>query len=543
MAKRLITIFLQTLALLLFLTACQNDQADGPQGGETAAQGDKVKISFRITTAGNQKQTRADWRDDNTNDRDEEMMHVWTVIMVDNATDKIVEILSCKPTYNGISTDDNDREWDQVFEKELPAGNTYRFYSFANIGASKLEELLVLPASSVPVPATSDVVASSVPASDTFLYQSGSNNIPQTGDGTIVDNVIVSLGANGKTYNDLTATEDPFGFGSKGIPMSNVQTYTVPSTSETKDLIVIRMFAKIEVQVYNDGDNSATIHSVSLTDVTPNVSNNLKLLPRLTLGANTMDYVHKDIQPNLGTTSKGNVTCTFTSENVVAATGHKSTDATPSPVKFTFYVNESAAPGNGSGLFYLTLGIKTGSGEDVVYSHALINQSGKTEADDDAWHYIARNDYRIIPVILTDWEFRIEPIAFVPIGGYPAVLLSSDAQKATFSTGGMIALQPFVKKRTETTWRDFDNSEVNPGVGDSWNESITWKNDNGSKVSGTDNNIIKTPFTYDPVTKYIIGELNNGLSKSEKTAVTITVKLGTDPQYTYSFTCDVNLQK
>ena len=254
-----------------------------------------------------------------------------------------------------------------------------------------------------------------------------------------------------------------------------------------------------------------------------------------------MGFVHKDIQPNLATTSRGNLTYTPASDKDVTATGHRSDDGTP--VIFTFYVNESNAPDNGSGLFYLTLGIKTGTGEDVVYSHALINQPDKTSTDNDAWNYIARNDYRIIPVILTDWEFRIEPIAFVPIGGYPATLLSSDAQKATFSTGGMIALQPFVKKRTDTTWRDFEDSEVKPKEVDAWNESITWKNNDGTKVSGTDK-IIKMPFTYDPVAKCIIGELNNDLSGTEKTAVTITVKLGTAPtQYTYSFTCDVNLQK
>ena len=34
---------------------------------------------------------------------------------------------------------------------------------------------------------------------------------------------------------------------------------------------------------------------------------------------------------------------------------------------------------------------------------------------------------------------------FKGYAGYPATLLSSDALTATFNTGGMIALQPFVK--------------------------------------------------------------------------------------------------
>ena len=318
--------------------------------------------------------------------------------------------------------------------------------------------------------------------------------------------------------------------------MSNVQRIEI--TGDTSiDLIVIRMLAKIEVDVYNDGETAATIHSISLTDVTPNIDNNLMLLPSLTSGANTMENVHSDIRPNLGTTSKGNITYSFTTDNVVEATGHKSTGTGQTPVKFIFYVNESVAPDNGSGLFYLSLGIKTGTGEDVVYTHALIdnrNVEGKT----GSWNYIARNDYRIIPVVLTDWQFRIEPIAFVPIDGYPAVTLSSDALKATFSTGGFIALQPYVKKRTDTEWRDFSNPEVQV-------QSVSWKTkgDATENPSG-DGKMIKTPFAYDSSTYYIIGELNNNLSSGTyTTAVTVTVKLGpSGSQFTYSFTCDVILQ-
>jgi hypothetical protein len=143
-----------------------------------------------------------------------------------------------------------------------------------------------------------------------------------------------------------------------------------------------------------------------------------------------------------------------------------------------------------------------------------------------------------------------------PIGGYPTGTASSDGLKVTFNAGGMIALQPFVKKRTESNWRDFGNAEVNPGVevttGDpatldveaSWNASITWKNSNGTKQSGNDC-IIKTPFTYDSANKCFVGELNSDKvnSGNNKTAVTITVKLGPPDgaQFTYSFTCDVNI--
>ena len=100
--------------------------------------------------------------------------------------------------------------------------------------------------------------------------------------------------------------------------------------------------------------------------------------------------------------------------------------------------------------------------------------------------------------------------------------LSSDGLKATFSTGGLIALQPFVKKRTEDTWLDFGNPEV---------EFIS--------VSMSDDTFFETPFAYDPVTGWIIGEMKY-VTGTHRTAVTVTVKLG--GLFTYSFTCDVILQ-
>lgn len=154
------------------------------------------------------------------------------------------------------------------------------------------------------------------------------------------------------------------------------------------------------------------------------------------------------------------------------------------------------------------------------------------------FNVIRRNDWIHIPVHLTDWQFRVEPLAFAPIAGYPAKTLSSDALTATFSTGGMIALQPFVKKYNDPTWLDFDNSQVRL-VG------ISWQNSDGRNVSGNDK-IVKTAFAYDYVTKCIIGELNNGITTGGeyKTTFTIDVELGpSSSPYNYTFTFNVILNK
>lgn len=158
----------------------------------------------------------------------------------------------------------------------------------------------------------------------------------------------------------------------------------------------------------------------------------------------------------------------------------------------------------------------------------------------NGFNVIRRNDWIHIPVVLTDWQFRVEPLAFVPIAGYPAKTVSSDGLTATFSTGGMIALQPFVKKYNDGTWRDFGDSEIR-------NVSITWRSHAGSE------DMIATPFMYDPVTRSIIGELNNTLATDTyKTSVTVSAQFAgpKDPNtgeitlwYDYTFTFNVILQK
>ena len=542
------------------LMACQSDDTT-EQGGGLQSDG-TVRVHLKVGVAGS-KTTRA-WTDKEADDA--EMMNVWTVVAVnnDNTSDdynKVVSIWACKPKGEGQEKID-----DYV---ELPAVGTYRFYSFGNMSPNVVKDLLGLnpivadpgsvrtrgvgkkyddgstPGQTNDRNATGNVTSYvSATAGDTF-YSDDNTYKPNEFYKIPFDAgvKISSDAANARTVNvagnnfDVDADN---GYGAKGVPMSNAQTITVTAETTSIELIVIRMLAKMELQVFNDGNTDVTIKSFTLQDVTKNMDNNLKLLPNLTSGANTMEYKHGDIQPNLGTAA---TTADLTlypkgPEARVAKTGHKTTDGTLNPVTFTFYVNESAAPTNASGLFYLTLGIDMGGGT-VEYRHALIDQKGSTSDDDNKWNWIARNDYRKIPIVLTDWQFRIEPIALTPIAGYPAILLSSDALTATFSTGGPIALKPYVNKQTESAWRDFSDPEVQV-------VSVSWK----TKGDATENpsgagKMILSPFAYDDTSQYIIGELNNGITTSGtyETAITVTVKLGpTGSQYTYSFTCNVVLQ-
>lgn len=202
-----------------------------------------------------------------------------------------------------------------------------------------------------------------------------------------------------------------------------------------------------------------------------------------------------------------------------------------------FYVNETDASfTTTNNQFSIRLKIRRGSHtEELRYGMTTPYIDGTTGGN--GFNVIRRNDWIHIPIHLTDWQFRVEPLAFVPIGGYPATMLSSDALTATFSTGGYIILQPFAQKNNDGTWRDFTDKEVTF-------VSLTWKNSDGTNVSGT-GKIFETAPTYDAASGRILGVLNNSLAAGTyKTSVTVNVKLGSSgSQYDYAFTFNVILQK
>ena len=202
-----------------------------------------------------------------------------------------------------------------------------------------------------------------------------------------------------------------------------------------------------------------------------------------------------------------------------------------------FYVNETDASfTTTNNQFSIRLKIRRGSHtEELRYGMTTPYIDGTTGGN--GFNVIRRNDWIHIPIHLTDWQFRVEPLAFVPIGGYPATMLSSDALTATFSTGGYIILQPFAQKNNDGTWRDFTDKEVTF-------VSLTWKNSDGTNVSGT-GKIFETAPTYDAASGRILGVLNNSLAAGTyKTSVTVNVKLGpSGSQYDYAFTFNVVLQK
>lgn len=477
--KRFRLSYLLILPALMMLASCQSEDEvnEVKSGGEPVLKEGYAQVKLHISPAGSDNnanaRTRDGWRDPIA--KDEEMMNIWTVVIVNDATDVVEQIISCKPTGSYTAGKDDDREVDPI--ATLPLG-TYRFYSFANIGGTKLETLLNLPTGSVPTPSSDEIVSNAVgdtpatgggPISDLgHVYKSNNNPNQATAD------VDINAAVSGNKFANFDTTDDN-GFGSYGIPMSNVQTATITS-STTLDLIVVRMLAKIELRFYNVTGKDINIKKITFKDVTKNptgTETNLKLLPNLTAN-NTMEYSHGDIQTNLNTsyTQREDIVFTYTTPELLKVnkeysvlTDPKLASETGKYTSVSFYVNESAAPtdnGLNGGLFNVELELDNddyryaliSSGEN---SGITIDANGNVTYDTkraDNWTYIARNDYRVIPIVLDGYRLEMIPYDFPEIGVYPASVyvtnpsarISQQIYQMDFHDYGHFHLLPTVKR-------------------------------------------------------------------------------------------------
>ena len=457
--KRLHIYSILALTFLLALTACQQDDEDNKGGGAKGA----ALVTLRLGTAEMENTTRA-WNDDNAETDRSEMMYNWTVLLMSNG--------QIKYKFTGTPTE-NNAEIDNVCTEVMMNSGAYTVFSFANISEESLKTLLGVSSLEVGT-ALTDVA---------------------------IESATATIDANGKTPSDLTA-DNAFGFGSKGIPMSNKQVLEVPTTGTVeKDLIVVRMVAKLEFVFFNrtaadDGQaEDFTVKSVSISDITKGSANNLKLLPNLNnVGTNAEDkmtFIHGDIKPNLSTG--------ITTEEVkyvpTTALSVKSTDTYDisklpgnanyaSAKKFVFYVNESQlASGKQfelnvelpNGDYRYTL-VSTGTDAGLSVGKDPANPGGNENATTtpvtetkraDDWTYIARNDYRVIPIVLDNYRLELVPYDFPAIGVYPVSVKTLDEatnlHEILFHDYGHFHLVPHVYRGT--AWAGTASNAAYPWAG------------------------------------------------------------------------------
>lgn len=366
-------IFTYMLALFstLALTGCFEDSNDDCQG---QAESSKTQVELRLAASASSPTrasgningvTRATWVDTNAAPEGE-MMHNCFVVIVQNG--KIQNIVERDFSANG--------EQEATTIKTVVAKGAATFYSFANISRADigLEGINSFPAE--------------LPAGFDNMYYKVEGNTS-------------SISGN-------------------GIPMSNKQTATIDDNTRTISLEVIRMMAKVQLQFTNDTGYDLNVKSVTLTDITENVADNIGLLPKMEAN---------EVVPNINaaaTYADFTLTMDGTNGKEVKNGAHLNT---------TFYVNESVAHTPN----YFVLSINTDKG-------TVTKRIAMTK-----WHQIARNDYLVIPVRLVDYRIEIEPQVFTAIGVIPELKYEADRITATFKSYGEFHLKLHVYKRSDNT--------------------------------------------------------------------------------------------
>lgn len=318
------------LMVLAFLSACSTDSADpilGGSGGDN--QGDKVTVHMTLSTAPSSgtRATKLTWEDG----VDAENMKSWVVAFVKD--NKVVSYAE------NTDVSDNNRIKDDVIIKDLPKGDIYQVYSFANLTATEL-----------------GISKGAEVHFDTKQWKMNGNGF------------------------DVTKN---------GIPMSNKQEVKIDASGkpDKTELWVVRMLAKVTLRFKNPSATPLVINEITISDITKNSNKNgdkenIKLLPIHT----DADKDQVVCSPNLvEQAATQNYTYTLPSPKTIKAgvTDYKSEN------EVSFYVNESKA-GNTSKYFIINLNTSAG-----VKRYALFQDWTTIARNDHHILPISLDDYKL----------------------------------------------------------------------------------------------------------------------------------------------------
>ena len=384
--------------------------------------------------------TRAAWETD-TEALPGEMMKSWFVVVVQNG--KIEKIITSDLKSLGVT----EVEKDQVFV-ELNKGET-TFYSFANI---KPEEIGLDASTSV---------GQQLPAGfDEKTYQ---------------------MNGNSQLFHQLMTPEFQ-----NGYPMSNKQMVNITDNQQVISLEVIRMMAKVQLSITNATDHAIVLKTITLSDVTQNGNQNIKLLPNVDS--------NNQLQVNLANSAKkGTITLTAAENNGITIKERAMQTA-------CFYMNESLVDkGEDGGNRYFILSLTTvdeATGITSNQRYAMLS-----------WNEIRRNDYLKIPIKLEDYQIRWTVEAFSPIGVLPKVKDDGENLSLDFGYYGEFHIKPEVIKLSRTGSQTLSVSEWQMGTDATGSDGWTLKEQNPQGADGV--NIFDRSPAWIPSAYRLEGEMGN----------------------------------
>lgn len=397
-------------------------------------------LSSQTSQSSRSSLTRAGWETD-TEALPGEMMKSWFVVVVQNG--KIEKIIT-----SDLKSGVTEVEKDQVFV-ELNKGET-TFYSFANI---KPEDIGLDASTSVGQQLPADF--------DERTYQ---------------------MDGNSRLFR-LLMTPDF----ANGYPMSNKQMVNITDNQQVINLEVIRMVAKVQLSITNATDHDIVLKSITLSDVTLNGNQNIKLLPNVDSanelkGVNLADGV-----------AKGPITLTAAENNGITIKERAMQTA-------CFYMNESLVDKGEDGgnryfiLSLTTIDAATGTTSNQRYAMLL-------------WNEIRRNDYLKIPIKLEDYQIKWTVEAFSPIGVLPKVKDDGENLSLDFGYYGEFHIKPEVIKLSRTGSQTLSVSEWQMGTDETGSDGWKLQEQNPQGADGV--NIFDRSPAWVPSAYRLEGEMGN----------------------------------
>ena len=398
-------------------------------------------LSSQTSQSSRSSLTRAAWETD-TEALPGEMMKSWFVVVVQNG--KIEKIITSDLKSLGVT----EVEKDQVFV-ELSKGET-TFYSFANL---KLSELGLDVGTSV------------------------GQNLPAD-----FDEKTLQMDGNSQLFHQLMTPDL-----SDGYPMSNKQVVNITGNQQVINLEVIRMVAKVQLSITNATDHAINLKTITLSDVTLNGNQNIKLLPNVD-SANELKGV------NLADgAAKGTITLTAAENNGITIEARAKQTA-------CFYMNESLVDkGADGGNRYFVLSLATedaATGATSNHRYAMLS-----------WNEIRRNDYLKIPIKLEDYQIRWKVEAFSPIGVLPKVTDDGENLSLDFAYYGEFHIKPEVIKLSRTGSQTLSVSEWQMGTDAAGSDGWKLQEQNPEGADGV--NIFDASPSWKPATYRLEGEMGN----------------------------------
>lgn len=383
--------------------------------------------------------TRAAWETD-IEALPGEMMKSWFVVVVQNGQ---IEKIITSDLKSGVT----EVEKDQAFV-ELNKGET-TFYSFANI---KPEDIGLDASTSVGQPLPADF--------DEKTYQ---------------------MDGNSKLFHQSMAPDLQ-----NGYPMSNKQIVNITDNQQVIELEVVRMVAKVQLSITNATEHAIYLKTITLSDVTQNGNQNIKLLPNVDS--------NNQLQVNLANSAKkGTITLTAAENNGMTIEARAKQTA-------CFYMNESLVDkGEDGGNRYFILSLTTvdaTTGTTSNHRYAMLS-----------WNEIRRNDYLKIPIKLEDYQIRWQVEAFSPIGVLPKVTDDGENLSLDFGYYGEFHIKPEVIKLSRTGSQTLSVSEWQMGTDATGSDGWKLQEQNPEGADGV--NIFDASPSWIPVTYRLEGEMGN----------------------------------